>query len=392
MAAALRLMLLALVAGFAGAGTAWATQADSAAQRLEAAIADLRLIERWGGYTPVPDHQVLRPGMRSLSVPLLANRLRESGDLSMADDGPDVALYDEALARAVRRFQRRHGLADDAIVGWRTFAALNRPVGELIARATINLARLLDEPRPGPGRHIIINLPDYTLTAYRDGVPVLTIPVVIGRPEQPTPLMSSAITALVVNPEWRIPYDVVRGPLAQVALADPEWPARAGIVPVGPGWPSPGDGEPVDWSRIDWAAVASGDQPIGLRQAPGPANPHGRFRFHMRNRHAIHLHDTNQKQLFRKARRASGWGSIPVGDAEALASFVAAGADARWWTWSNDPDWEERWIRLRGRVPVDIIYRTVWVDEDGVLQVRDDIYQRDGAPAPRLLDVAEAAK
>src|SRR3546814_5330000 len=97
----------------------------------------------------------------------------------------------------------------------------------------------------------------------------------------------------------------------------------------------------------------------------------------MDNDQAIYLHDTNGPDLFAKARRAISSGCVRVSDPFALAAFVAEGADARWRGWAADPEWTTRWLKLARPIPVDLIYRTVWVDADGVLQVREDIYGRD---------------
>lgn len=357
--------------------------ADTPAARLEAAIIDLRRIELDGGFVHVPDAATLHPGDRSPAVPLLAARLRQSGDLPAGSPAPtDPELFDASLAAAVERFQRRNGLEVDGVVGRRSFAALNEPVAQLIARATLNLARLMDEPVPGEGPHVIVNVPDYSLVAYRDGVPVLTMPVVVGRPNRQTPIFASPITHLVVNPDWTVPPNILRRDIAQRVLDDPEYMVRMGMRLIDFRAAEPG--AVLDPALVDWDAIRNGRRGIGVRQAPGPDNPLGRFRFHMDNDQAIYLHDTNQPELFDEAHRALSSGCVRLSDPQALAAFVAEGADGRWQRWAGDPMWETRWIRLARPVPVDLIYRTVWVDEQGVLQVREDIYDRDTMAAPRI--------
>ncbi len=392
-----RAAALALAFGFWSESGAHATgferQATVAVQtsagRLEAAIADLRRIELQGGFTPVPDDATLRPGDRSPAVPLLAKRLRQSGDLAGERETLDAEFYDPGLARAVERFQARHGLERDGVVGRRTFAALNEPVESLIVRATINLARIMDEPVPGPGRHIIVNLPEFQLVAYRDGVPELSMPVIVGRPGRATPILSSPITHLVVNPTWTVPPGILRKDIARRVTEEPDYLARMSMSVIRLG--ETGEVGPIDPELVDWQAVRSGARGIRVQQPAGPDNPLGRFKFHMDNDQAIYLHDTNEPQLFRRARRALSAGCVRVSDPAALAAFVAEGADIRWRNWSRDPQWQTRWLKLPQPIPVDMVYRTIWVDDAGVLQVREDIYDLDALPASRIAAAFAAA-
>ncbi|HET8727175.1 MAG TPA: L,D-transpeptidase family protein, partial [Alphaproteobacteria bacterium] len=363
---------------------------EDPASRLEGKINELRRLELSGGFVHVPDAETLRPGDRSPAVPRLAARLRQSGDLPADALVPlDPEFFDQALARAVESFQRRHGLDADGVVGRRTFAALNEPVADLIARATINLARLLDQPTPGPGAHIIVNVPDYRLVAYRDGVPVLEMPVIVGRSGRATPIFSSPITHMVVNPTWTVPPGILRYDIARRMLDDPDYMMRMGMTLIDSDQDEGGAG--LDPGLVDWDAVRNGYRGIGVRQPAGPDNPLGRFRFHMDNDKAIYLHDTNEPELFSEARRAISSGCVRVADPFALAAFVADGADGRWQRWATDTAWQTRWIKLARPIPVDLIYRTVWVDETGVLQVREDIYGRDRMPAPRIAGAIASA-
>lgn len=340
---------------------------------LLAALEELRGIAQAGGFTRLPGDLVLRPGDRHPAVPLLAARLRESGDLLGTPD-LDPTLFNGALELAVRRFQDRHGLAVDGVVGAHTLAALNEPVGDLIDRLRVNLLRLDATARPGPGRHIVVNLPAYALTAYRDGRPVLHLNVVVGRPSRPTPEMSSPITHLVVNPTWTVPPNILRRDIAPSMLGNPDYAAERSMRVLAV------DGQEVAQSvpeAIDWEAVRRGQTHVTLRQAPGPRNPLGRYRFHMQNDQSIYLHDTNEPHLLARDARAFSSGCVRVADAALLAAFVAEGVTEPWQRWAADPDWTTRWIVLPAPVPVDLIYRTVWVDASGTLQVRADLYGHD---------------
>lgn len=347
--------------------------ADDQRQGLLAALDGLRGIARAGGFVRVPDGTVLRPGDRSPAIPLLAERLRQSGDL-LGQPEIDPTLYGGAVELAVRRFQARHGLEVDGIVGANSFTALNESVESLIDRLRVNLARLDAMPRPGAGRHLVVNLPAYELTAYRDGQPVFTMDVVVGRASRPTPELSSPITHLVVNPTWTVPRNILRRDVAPSVLGDPDYIANRNMRVLAV------DGEETAQSvpeSIDWEAVRSGQTHVTVRQAPGPANPLGRYRFHMHNNQSIYLHDTNERHLLYRSQRAYSSGCVRVEDATRLAAFVAEGVSEPWQSWAEDPAWQTRWVRLPAPVEVDLIYRTAWVDAAGVLQVRADLYGRD---------------
>lgn len=416
----------------------WATAAQVA--QLQSALAELRRIEAAGGFVAVPAGTPLRRDDRSPAVALLDQRLRQSGDLTEARADP--TLFDAALEAAVIRFQARHGLGADGVVGQRSFAMLNEPVGTLIGRVEVNIARL-EQAAPLPaGRAVVINMPAFELTAYRDGQPELRMPVIIGRPARATPQMVSPITHLVVNPTWTVPPTILRQDIAPRMMNNPDYVARRGLLVLGHNSPRPapapvqlaapvaaadpaaqpgaaapapapvspdlaatpvavpvpvadpaaaggatvaagagpaGDAaaEPAPESGIDWRAVRRGSASVALRQPPGPGNPLGRFKFHMQNRQSIYLHDTNERHLFARAHRDLSSGCVRVGDPWGLAAFVAEGVTAPWRDWGADPAWRTRWVQLPEPVPVSLTYRTIWVDDAGALQVRQDIYGRD---------------
>ncbi len=347
---------------------------------LTAMLDQLHGIRQAGGFVPVPAGRTLRPGDRDPAVAALARRLHQSGDLAALPAGPEA--YDDVLVAAVRRFQARHGLEADGVVGPRSFAALNETAESLIGRLRVNLARLETARRVGPGRHVVVNLPAYTLTAYRDGAPVLQMPVVVGRPRRATPTMNDTITHLIVNPTWTVPGSILRQDVARHMATDP-WSYLATHdlrVVEADGYA----GMPIGPDSFDWQAVAAGAVRPILRMPPGPGNPLGRLRFHLTNGQAIYLHDTNERSLFARAGRAFSSGCVRVGDPTALAEFVAEGSPQIWRGWAADPEWRTRWLVLAEPVPVDLVYRTAWVDEAGTLQIRADIYGRDARELRRL--------
>lgn len=336
---------------------------------LAEALIGLQQVAQAGGFTQVPEGRTLRPGERSVAIEFLDRRLREGGDLVVAR--PDPGLFDPVLERAVLAFQARHGLEVDGLVGRQTLGALNAPVERLIDRVLINLARLEEAPDVSTGKAVVVNLPEYRLRAYHDGEVVLAMNVVVGRRTWETPVLSTSITHLILNPTWTVPPGILARTVAPAMLAGQDYLTDHELAPVSP---------LIDAATIDWQAVAAGARTVDgellrLRQSPGPNNPLGRYRFHMPNPDHIFLHDTNQPGLLNRRVRALSSGCIRLEQPQALAAFVAGDAeDAYWRRYDHDPDWTYRWILLDEPVPVHLVYHTIWIDDLGVLQVRPDIY------------------
>jgi murein L,D-transpeptidase YcbB/YkuD len=318
-------------------------------------------------------------------VPVIRARLAATGDLLAAGSAlppADPEQYDEGLVAAVRAFQRRHGLAQDGVVGNGTRAAMNVPVSERIAQLELNRYRIEHESHPS-GRHIRVNIPEYRLVMLDGDRPILDMPVVVGRRDRSTPLIESAVTWLVFNPSWTVPTKLAYEDLLPKMRRDPTYFSRSGIQ-VYDGWHSGAGALDPEW--IDWTAVGPAVRRLKLRQAPGPGNPLGRIKFHMSNDHDIYLHDTNHRELMAKDQRALSSGCIRVGDAEGLARELLR----------DDPRWPPERITklLQGRqtvqvtlatpVPVRLVYQTAWVDAQDTVHFREDIYGVDRRQAAEI--------
>lgn len=336
---------------------------------LAQALINLELRAASGGYTEVPEGRTIRPGERSVAVAFLDQRLRESGDLTVSR--ADREFFDPTLEQAVHLFQTRHGLEVDGLVGRRTLAALNTPVERVIERVLVNLNREESAPDVSTGKAVVVNLPEYRLRALEDGAVALAMDVIIGRRTWETPVLSTEITHLILNPTWTVPPGILTRTIAPAILEGQDYLGDNELELLSP---------VVEVTEIDWQHVADGaltheGELLRFRQAPGPGNPLGRYRFHMPNRDHIFLHDTNQPGLLRNHARALSAGCVRLADPQALAAFVAGDHnDAYWRRYDQDPNWQYRWIVLDDPVPVHLVYHTVWVDDLGTLHVRPDVY------------------
>jgi murein L,D-transpeptidase YcbB/YkuD len=279
--------------------------------------------------------------------------LLATGDLPAG--APREGAYDDQLHQAVQRFQARHGLETDGIVGAKTLAALNVSVNQRLGTMVANLIRLQRQHRDWGGRYIAVNIPAAAYRLVVDRHIVFERPAVVGRPSWPTPILDSVIDRVEFHPYWHIPMKIAEQEVWPKQDADPSYFARNGIYVV--------DGN--------------------LLQDPGPLNPLGAVKFVFDNPYSVYLHDTTAPALFDRESRFFSHGCIRVSDAGDLARQLLA----------TNPQWSAQAIdqALRGAgnqtvamnvpIPLHIVYDTAWVEEDGIVQFRDDIYHRDVIPA-----------
>lgn len=336
------------------------------------ALARYRAAASAGGWPAIPTRgPTLTPGMSDPVVPLVRQRLVATGELAPVE-GPedDSKLYDETLAEAVKAFQRRNGLPADGSLGAATRTALAVPVADRISQIIVNLERARWMPQDFGRRYVAVNVPSFDLKLVEDGKPVLEMPVVVGRTDRRTPLLTTKITELIFNPTWTVPPTLLRKEFWPKMQRNQGFLARRGIQVVS-------------------QRQVSGGDPVGrvtLRQPAGPRNPLGRVKFHMPNGFAVYLHDTNAKGLMSQPHRALSSGCVRVGNALGLADRLLTD-DSRWTPAKRKQflsNWTTRTLSLREPVPVYILYQTAWADEDGQLHSRADLYGRDAALAKAL--------
>ncbi|MFO1068381.1 MAG: L,D-transpeptidase family protein [Geminicoccaceae bacterium] len=343
--------------------------------RLRSHLAELRAVAARGGWTPVPDAVVLKPGMDDPAVAALRVRLVESGDLPFGAAGG--TLYDPVLEAGVRRFQARHGLDADGVVGKGTLRALNTPVERRIDQLVVNMERRRYLPTDLGARHVFVNIADFEVKLVEtaaDGTErtVLTSPVVVGTPYTQTPVFADSISYVVVNPYWHVPRGIATKELLPQIRKHPDYLRRNHYTLLA------ADGRVVDPRSVDWAKVTPGRFPYSVRQEPGDDNALGRLKIMFPNEFNVYLHDTPSKGLFARAERAFSHGCIRVGRPFELAAALLApqGIDL--------PALEARTagpgnqtITLKQPVPIYVTYLTAFVNKDGTVNFRDDIYGRD---------------
>lgn len=338
----------------------------------------------------------LSPGQWSKDVPALREILARSG---MLDTTPDIALpgddgavspsapppkrkrarssapeiYSGELVAAVKRFQSAQGLAADGVIGQGTRDWLNVSPAQRAGVLALNIQRL----RLLPGKldtGIMVNIPAYSLVYYLDGKQVLASRVIVGRTDRKTPMMSSALNNVVVNPPWNVPPTLARNDILPKVRNDPGYLERHGYTLMR-GWNSR---EAINPYQVDWSTITPSNLPFRFQQAPGARNSLGRYKFNMPSSDAIYLHDTPNHALFAKEARALSSGCVRVNKASELANMLLQ--DAGW----NDTRISDalkagntRYVNIRQNIPVNLYYLTAFVGADGRPQYRTDIYNYD---------------
>jgi murein L,D-transpeptidase YcbB/YkuD len=297
--------------------------------RLKTALAEYRAIAAAGGWPKVPDGETLRPGMSDSRVAALERRLAMTGDLQGVSaatapdetaDAPRETPYDGEVVPAVRRFQERHGLAADGVVGRTTLAALNVPVEQRIEQIRASLERARWVLADLGEEFIVVNIAGFHLYLVRGGNIAWDTRVVVGRPYRRTPVFKAEMTYLVLNPTWTVPPTILREDILPAQRRDAGYLAGRNIDVID------GGGRSVDPSTIDWRGQRT--FPYRFVQRPGPTNSLGQVKFMFPNDHAVYLHDTPSRELFERASRPFSSGCIRVEDPLMLARLLLEPAPA----------------------------------------------------------------
>jgi murein L,D-transpeptidase YcbB/YkuD len=203
-----------------------------------------------------------------------------------AKEGKDAEWFDDAVEKAVRRFQQRHGLQADGVVGASTLAALNVSVEARMRQIAVNMERWRWLPRQLGRRYILVNIARFSLEVIEDAKPVMSMRIIVGKPYQSTPVFNAAMTHLVVNPSWHVPPSIAKEEILPLLRRDPGYLVRQNMRV------SQGGGGEIDPRSINWLQVSAGNFPYRLRQVPGANNPLGRVKFLFPNQFSVYLHDT----------------------------------------------------------------------------------------------------
>lgn len=339
---------------------------------LKRALKRYREIKAHGGWGTVPAGPKLEAPMEDARVEALRKRLQATGELAAAA-GAQRHLFDDAVVQAVKRFQARHGIDADGVVGPATLAALNVPVDARIDQIRVNLERARWLLRTPERDYLAVNIASFDAALFRNGEPVWAARAIVGRPYRMTPLFRADMTYIVFNPTWTVPPTILKKDLLPKVKGDPSFLARNSFKVVDRA------GQTVDASTIDWSTARAATLPYQIVQQPGKKNALGRIKFMFPNKYQVYLHDTPDRTLFQRAARTYSSGCIRVDQPVELARLLLNGS----------PEWPPARIdkvlagkktvtaRLPAAMPVFLLYWTVEVPADGSVHFRNDVYERD---------------
>jgi L,D-transpeptidase YcbB len=359
------------------------TPTDDEYQRLRNALVEYRRVAATGGWPKMPAVK-LKPGQKSPAVRALALRLAATHDFSGEIPDPDRAIYDKRLQEAVRTFQRRHGLNDDGVVGPALVAELNVPVDARISQIALNMERWRWLPRNLGDPHILVNIPQMRLDVREHGKVPLSMRVVVGKEDTPTPIFNHRMTYLVFAPYWNVPDDIAQNETLPALMKDPHFLERSNMEVVDT------TGKPVDAKSIDLDTP----EKYRFRQRPGTSNSLGLVKFMFPNQFNVYLHDTPADSLFARASRSLSHGCVRLEEPEKLAEYVLR----------DQPDWTperiseamhagtEKIVKLKAPLPVYLGYWTARAAVDGRVEFRRDVYGIDARQSVKLAERLERLK
>ena len=306
----------------------------------------------------VAEGKILRPGVKDVRVVALRKRLDIAGD-------KDNQLYDDAVRDAVKTFQTENDIGVDGNLGPNTVRALNgehkearRASADPIDTIVVNMERWRWVPRNLGNPHVVVNVPDYTLSLYDNDKVYWKTKIVVGKPGLATPMVSAEMKFITVNPTWNVPPSIIEKEYLPALQEDPQALDRIGLK-----------------------LTQDADGTIHISQPPGAGNALGRIRFNFPNKFLVYQHDTPDKYLFAKDKRAFSHGCMrvqnPLTYGEKLLSLVLPNEHYTEAKLEHMFGGSEININFPKFIPVHLTYQTAFVDENGKLQLRDDVYGRD---------------
>lgn len=319
-------------------------------------LARYTAIRHSGAWKPLePSRKKYTEGDSLTDIIQIKRRLNMTGDMPENDSS---AVFNAALTAAVKHFQRRYGLKEDGIIGGTTLLEMNRPIDFRIRQILVNMERIRWVPAEPAGDFLLVNIPAFKLYVYESGKLAFDMNVVVGTSQNNTVIFTGKLKNVVFSPYWNVPPGIMNKEILPAIRRNPSYLER----------------HDMEWN---------GNQ---IRQRPGPNNSLGLVKFLFPNSYNIYLHDTPSKNLFNESKRAFSHGCIRVSEPRKLAQWVLA-KDPAWTDQAIDKAMhtgKERFVNFSRDITVFVGYFTAWVDREGNLNFRDDLYGHDKKMAEKM--------
>jgi len=333
-------------------------------RRLKIALVNYNEIKKSDGWKSIAIHksETFKPADSSLVIKQVKQRLYAAGAGKIVDT---TLVYSNDLVPQIKSAQKSFGLKEDGIINAALIAELNVPVAARISQLLINLERMRWLPHQPEGEFIAVNIPEFRLHVFVGEKKLFSIDIVVGQEAHNTVIFADKLKFVVFSPYWNVPPSIVRKEILPAIRKNGNYLSKNNMERTGYA-----DGLPV------------------IRQKPGGANALGRVKFIFPNSYNIYFHDTPAKSLFSEEARAFSHGCMRLAEPVKLATYLLR----------NQPEWSpgkmqesmtasvEKWVTLKEEVPVYITYFTAWVDSDGLLNFRKDIYRHDKEVAKNLVE------
>jgi murein L,D-transpeptidase YcbB/YkuD len=344
---------------------------SGAAANLQQAIYDYEAIAANGGWPHIQTSQKLKIGVVDPAVRQLRQRLMVSGDLAKSAGISDS--FDSLVEEGVKRFQARHGLPLDGVLGKYTLDAMNVSADTRLMQLRTNLTRVQAITEDLGQRYVIVNIPAAYIEAVENNRVAQRHTAIVGRITRPTPILDSKIYNVTLNPYWTAPRSIVQNDIMPLMRKDPMYLTNNKIRLFD------AKQQEVDPTTIDWNAEKAPN--LMFRQDPGKINAMASTKINFHNQFATYMHDTPSQGLFNKLSRFESSGCVRCQNIRDLTT----------WLLRDTPGWDRQHIeqviktgvntpiQMAVEVPIYFKYITAWSAKDRVVQFRDDIYQMDGA-------------
>jgi L,D-transpeptidase YcbB len=344
---------------------------DRRYRKLQQALNEYRDLEARHSFKSIPKNIHLKPGDINASVALVKRRLMLT-DLKVNKLDDDSAVYDTALLHAVKTFQKRYGLEEDGIVDSELAGYMNMPLSNLADIIALNLERLRWQPHiPSDDEYIVVNVPEYMLRIYKDEKETFQTRVVLGSEFNATPIFADTLKYVVFSPTWNVPQSILEEEFLPRLKSDPSHYSKDFTFYK--------NGKEIDPQEEDWENEKIDLASYQAVQKPGTTNSLGHVKFVLPNNYKIYLHDTPADRLFNQQDRAFSHGCVRLEKPLELAEYLLR----------YQKDWdrkkivaamqleEPKQVNLKKNYPIHIVYHTAWVDDEGLINFRKDVYGHD---------------
>ena len=310
----------------------------------------------------------IEPTMTDPRIFLIRERLRITENINITNT-IDSCTYDSLLFNEIKKFQAKHGLVSDGIIGRQTLDALNTPIEKYIQKIIINMERYRWLPRNFSQCYLSINIPDFFAQVMTAETIALKMKIIIGKPDRKTPVLHSEIHYLIINPTWTVPPTILKEDALPAIKRNINYLKKNNLKVINR------KGEEINPTTIPWEKYSGRNFPYQLVQEPGPSNSLGLIKFQFPNNHRVFLHDTNASGLFSSSYRALSSGCIRVEHPFMLASYILK--ETKWSVEKLNKmidSGKTQTITLPQPMPLHIFYFTTFINEQNEIQFRNDIY------------------